>query len=109
MVEKKQSETINEEELSAEDRQEGEHNPLTTMGKFFVGIDSFNFPIDIVTLGIEENQQVSSSGKSSKSKSQAWIDTKNMAMTLLVGQEKVKINLTKSIQLKDEEKLRWMR
>ena len=73
-----------------------------------VGIESFIFPINIVILGIEENQQVSSSGKSSKSKSQAWIDIQNGEMALLVGQEKVKINLTQSIQLTDEEKLRCM-
>ena len=52
MVKEKQSETVNEEELSADDRQEGEYHPLTTMKKVLVGIDSFNFPIDIVTLGI---------------------------------------------------------
>ena len=75
------------------------------MENILVGIDSFNFPIDIVTLGMEENQQVSSSGKSSRSKSQAWIDTKNGEMTLLVYQEKMKINLTQSIQLTNEEKL----
>ena len=62
-----------------------------------------------MTLGIEENQQVSSSRKSSKSKSQECIDTENGEMTLLVGQEKVKINLTQSIQLTDEEKLISMR
>ena len=79
------------------------------MENVLVGIDSFNFPIDIVTLSIEEDQQVSSLGKSSKSKSQAWIDIENGEMTLLVGQEKVKINLTQSIQLMDEEKLICMR
>ena len=54
-----------------------EHHPLTTVKNVLVGINNFNFLIDIVTLGIEENEQVSSSRKSSKSKSQALIDTKN--------------------------------
>ena len=42
---------------------------MTTMENVLVGIDNFNFPINIVTLGIEKNQQVSTSEKSSKSKS----------------------------------------
>ena len=101
----KKLENVNEEDLSVKDRQDEEHHPMNTIENVLVGIDNFNFPIDLLTLGIEENQQVSSSGKSSKSKSQAWIDTDNGEMTLLVGQEKVKINLTQSIQLTDEEKL----
>ena len=70
-----------------------------------VGIDRFNFPINLLTLSIEENQQLE---KSSKSKSQAWMDIENGEMTLLVGKEKVKFMLNR--QLTDEEKMkcRWI-
>ena len=55
------------------------------MENVFVGIDKFNFPIDFVTLGMEEDQQVSSIGRPSNTISQAWIDVEYGEMTLLVG------------------------
>ena len=69
-----------------------------------VGIDKFDFPIDFVTLGMEEDQQVSSIGTPSNATSETWIDIEHEEMTLLVGKEKLKFNLHQSIQLMDEEK-----
>ena len=50
-----------------------------------------------MTLGMEEDQQMSSIGTPSKAISQAWIDVEHGEMTLLVGKEKVKFNLHQSI------------
>ena len=69
-----------------------------------VGIDKFNFSIDLVTLGMEKENQTSAKGRPSNALSQAWIGTKYGEMTLLVGKEKVKFNLHQSIQLTNEEK-----
>ena len=63
-----------------------------------------NFPIDCVTVGIEEKPQVSFIGTPSTTTSQAWVDVKHKEMTLFVGKEKVKFNLHQSIQLTDEER-----
>ena len=62
-----------------------------------------------MTLGMEEDQQVSSIGRPSNATSQAWIDLEHGEMTLLVGKEKVKFNLHQSIQLTNEEKNCCMR
>ena len=92
-----------------EKRQVEEHHPQTTIDNVLVGIDKFNFPIDLVTLGMEEDQQASSIVISSNATSEAWIDIEHREMTLLVGKEKVKFNLHQNIQLTDEEKNCCMR
>ena len=88
-----------------EKRQVEEHLMRTTIENVFVGIDKFNFPIDFVTMGMEEDQQGSSIGITSNVISQAWIDIEHGEMTLLVGEEKVMFNLRQSIQLTDEENM----
>ena len=85
-----------------EKRQVEEHLMRTTIENVLVGIDKFNFPIDFVTLGMEEDQQGSSIGIPSNAISQAWIDIEHGEMTLLVGEEKVMFNLHQSIQLTNE-------
>ena len=77
-------------------------HPQITIENVLVGIDKFNFPIDFVTLGMEEDQQVSSIGRPSIATSQARIDVEHGEMTLLVDEEKVKFNLHQSIPLTDE-------
>ena len=62
-----------------------------------------------MTLGIEDDQQLSSIGTPFDAISQAWIDVEHREMTLLVGKEKVKFNIHQSIQLTDEEKMMCMR
>ena len=85
LVEEKKNEHANEGELLVEERQVEEQHPWKTIENVLVGIDKFNFPIDFVTLGIEEDQQASSIGRPSNATSQAWIDVEHGAMTLLVG------------------------
>ena len=104
LVEEKKNELANEEELLVEKRQVEEHYRQTTIENVLVEIDKFNFPIDIVTLGMEEDRQASSIGIPSNATSQAWIDIEHGEMTLLVGEEKVMFNLHQSIQLANEEK-----
>ena len=60
LVEEKKNELANKEELLVEKRQVEEQHPRTIIENVLVGIDKFNFPIDFVTLGMEEDQQVSS-------------------------------------------------
>ena len=97
LFDEKKSELANEEKPSVEKRQVEEHHPRTTTEYVLVGIDKFNFPIDLVALGIEEDKQVSYIGKPSNATSQAWIDVEHGEMTLLVGKERVKFNLHQSI------------
>ena len=104
LVEEKKIELADEEELLMEKRKVEEKHPWTTIENVLVGIDKFNFPIDFVTLGREEDQQASFIDRPSNATSQAWIDIEHGEMTLLVGKEKVKFNLHQSIQLMDEEK-----
>ena len=73
LVEEKKSELVNEEELSVEERQSEEQHPWIIIENVLVGIDKFNFPIDFVTLGLKDDQQVSSIGRPSNATSQAWI------------------------------------
>ena len=93
LIEEKNDELANEEELLMKKRLVEGQNPRKTIKNVLVGTDKFNFPIDLVTLGIEEDQQVSSIGRPSHATSQAWIDIEHGEMTLLIGTEKVKFNL----------------
>ena len=58
LVEEKEDKSATEKELSMENRQAEEHYPLIRMENVLVGIDRFSFPIDCVTMGMEEEQQV---------------------------------------------------
>ena len=59
LVEEKKNELANGEELLVEKRQVEEHHQRTTIDNVLVGIEKFNFPIDLVTLGMKEDQQAS--------------------------------------------------
>ena len=72
-------------------------HPWKTIENVMVGIDKFDFPIDFVTLGMEEDQQMSSIGTPSNATSETWIDIEHEEMTLLVGKKKLKFNLHQSI------------
>ena len=104
MVKEKKNELANEKELLVEKRQVEEQHPRKTIENVLVGIDKFNFPIEFFTLGMDENQQVSSIGTPYNAIIQAWIDIEHGEMTLLIGKEKLKLNIHQSIQLTDEEK-----
>ena len=58
-----------------------------------VGIEKFNFPIDSLTFGMEEDRQVSSIERPSFSIRQVWIDEEHGEMTFLVSEEKMKFDL----------------
>ena len=104
VVEEKKNEYANEVELIMEMRKGEEQHQQTKIENVLVGIDKFNFPIVLVIVGKEEDKQVVFTRKPSIAFSQAWIDTENGEMALLVGKEKVKFNLHQSIQLTNEEK-----
>ena len=99
IVEEKNNEYANEVELTMEMRKGEEQHQQTKIENVLVGIDKFNFPINLVILGNEEDKQVVSTGRHSNALSRAWIDIENGEMTLLVGKEKVKFNLHQSIHL----------
>ena len=71
LVEEKKNELANDEELLVEERQVEEQHPRKTIENVLVGIDKFNFPIDFVTVGMEEDQQASYIGIPSHATSQA--------------------------------------
>ena len=104
VVEEKKNEYENEVELTMERRKGEEQHQHIKFQNVLVKIEKFNFPIDLEILGKEGDKQVVSIGRPSNALNQAWIDTKNGEMTLLVGKKKVKFNLHHSIQLTDEEK-----
>ena len=108
VVEEKTNEYANEVEITMEGRKGEEQHQQTKIENVLVRIDKFNFPIDFVILGKEEDKQVVSTKKPSNALSRAWIDTENGEMTLLVGKEKVKFNLHQSIQLTNEERNSFM-
>ena len=56
LVEETTNELANKEEILEEKRQVKEQHPQKTIENVLVGIDKFNFPIDFVTLGMEEDQ-----------------------------------------------------
>ena len=93
LVEEKKNELANEEELLVDEKQVEEQHPLKTIENVLVGIDKFNFLIDFVTFGMEEDQEVSSIGTPSNATSQSWIDIEHGEMILLIGKEKLKLNL----------------
>ena len=99
LVGEKKNELTNEEELLVENRQVEEQHPWKTIENILIRIHKFNFSIYFVTLGMEEDQQVSSIRRPSNAPSQALIDIEHGEMTLLVGKEKLKLNLHQSRQL----------
>ena len=65
-----------------------------------VKIDTFTFPMDCVTLGMEgdlQNSQILR--RPLPSSSQAWINVNKGELTLLMGEEKAKFNLNQPLHL----------
>ena len=68
-------------------------------------IDTFTFPMDFVTWGIEGDLQNSHIlRRPLLSSSQAWIDINKGELTLLVGEEKAKFNLHQPLPLTEQER-----
>ena len=74
--------------LTMERKKSEEQHQRTKFENVLVGIDKFNFPINLVTLHRKEDNQASAKGRLFNALSQAGIDTEYGEMTLLVGKEK---------------------
>ena len=76
-----------------------------TIENILVKIDTFNFPMDCVTWGIERDLQNSQIlRRPLLSSSQAWINIKKGELTFLVGEEKAKFNLNQPLPLTEQER-----
>ena len=98
-----------EEEPVLKTMQVEEQHPRIKIENVLVGVDQFNFPIDSLTFGKEEDRQVSSIEKPSFATSQVCIDAEHGEMTFLIGKEKMKFDLHQSIPLTDEERIMCMK
>ena len=75
-----------------------------------VKVDKFVFPMDFVVLEMEEDREVSIIlGRPFLAIGQALIDVKNGELTLRVGDEEVRFNLTKNVGFSDNDKGTCMR
>ena len=107
MVEK--NELAIEVEPSLKDMQVKKKHLKLIVENVLVGVEDFNFPIDSLSFGMEEDRQVSSIERPSIATSQVWIDAEYEEMNLLVGEEKMKFDLHQSIPLMDEERRACMK
>ena len=75
-----------------------EQSQVRPIEKVLVKIDTFTFPMDFVTQGIEGDLQNSHILRRPFPFSiQAWIDINKGELTLLVGEEKAKFNLNQPL------------
>ena len=82
-----------------------EVSQVMAIENILVKIDTFTFPMDFVTWGIEGDLQNSHIlRRPLLSSSQAWIDINKGELTLLVGEEKAKFNLYQPLPLTEQEK-----
>ena len=82
-----------------------EESQVMAIEKVLVKIDTFTFPMDFVTWGIEGDLQNSHIlRRPLSSSSQAWIDVNKEELTLLVGEEKAKFNLNQPLPLTEQER-----
>ena len=70
-----------------------------------VKIDTFTFPMDFMAWGIEGDlKNLKILKRPLPSSSQAWIDINKGKLTLLVGEEKAKVNLHQPLPLTEQER-----
>ena len=82
-----------------------EVSQVMAIENILVKIDTFTFPMDFVTWGIEGDLQNSHIlRRPLLSSSQAWIDINKGDLTLLVGEEKEKFNIHQSLPLTEQER-----
>ena len=79
-----------------------EVSQVMAIENIFVKIDTFTFPMDFVTWGIEGDSHILR--RPLLSSSQAWIDINKGELTLLVGEEKAKFNLHQPLPLTEQER-----
>ena len=63
VVENKKKEYANEVELTMERKKSEEQHQKTKFENVLIGIDKFDFPINLVTLGREEDNLASAKGR----------------------------------------------
>ena len=82
-----------------------EVSQVMAIQNILVKIDTFTFPMDFVTWGIEGDLRNSHIlRRPLLSSSQAWIDINKGELTLLVGEEKAKFNLHQPLPLTKQER-----
>ena len=82
-----------------------EESQVMAIENIWVKIDTFTFPMDFETWGIEGDLQNSHILRIPLlSSSQAWIDIKKGELTLLVDEEKAKFNLHQPLPLTEQER-----
>ena len=82
-----------------------EEGQVMAIENIFVQIDTFTFPLDFVTWGIEGDLHNSHiQRRPLPSSSQAWIDVNKGELTLLLGEEKEKFNLHQPLPLTEQER-----
>ena len=92
------------EELSLKEKQVEKQHPDLIMENVLVGVEDFYFPIEYLTFGMEEDQQVSFIERPSFAKSQVWINAQHGKITLLADENKMKLDLHQRTPLTNEEK-----
>ena len=82
-----------------------EVSQVMAIENILVKIDTFTFPMDFFTWGIEEDlQNYHILRRPLLSSSQAWIDINKGELTLLVAEENAKFNLHQPLHLTEQER-----
>ena len=96
---------LDDEESLLDNLKFEEVSQLMAIENILVNIDTFTFPMDFVTGGIEGDLQNSHIlRRPLLSSSQAWIDINKGELSLIVGEEKGKFNLHQPLPLTEQEK-----
>ena len=96
---------IDDEESLLDKMKFEEVSQVMAIENILVMIDTFTFPMDFVTWGIQGDLQNSHIlRRPLLSSSQAWIDINKGELTLLVGEEKAKFNLHQPLPLTKQER-----
>ena len=96
---------LEDEEPKVDDLKVEEESQVMAIENVLVKIDTFTFPMDLVTWGIEGDLQNSYIlRRPLPSSSQAWIDIKKGEFTFLAGEEKAKFNLHQPLPLTGQER-----
>ena len=96
---------LEDEEPKVDELKVEEESQVMAIENILVKIDTFTFPMDLVTWGIEGDLQNSHIlRRPLPSSSQAWIDINKGEFTLLAGKEKEKFNLHQPLPLTRQER-----
>ena len=91
---------LEDEELIVDELKVEEKSQVMAIEKVFVKIDTFTFPMDFVTWGIEGDLKISHIlRRLLPSSSQEWIDINKGELNLLMGEEKATFNLNQPLPL----------